>query len=178
MAFPRRVEVKSEDISIPPVRDDGLQLEERRDIQRVFWTVQRVSWAFFGLICLIALLGFTGSGGMFQKQKVFFADAEVELPRITRWEGSDGLRVRFTSAGVKPEILIAQPFFDLFSIERIQPEPQENALASAGQRMTFVAEGAPPHEVSISIRSMHFGRAKFDMTVGGETQTVNILVLP
>lgn len=67
-----------EDISIPPVREDGLQLQEERRIQRVFWTVQRVSWFLFGVVCLVALLGFTGSGGVFQKQTVYFADAVVE----------------------------------------------------------------------------------------------------
>ncbi|WP_217846752.1 hypothetical protein ACIPCF_18255 (plasmid) [Paracoccus marcusii] len=167
-----------EDISIPPVREDGLQLQEERRIQRVFWTVQRVSWFLFGVVCLVALLGFTGSGGVFQKQTVYFADAVVELPRITRWEASDDLSIRFTTPQAAPELTIAQPFFDLFSIERIQPEPQETALASSAQRLQFVAEGAPPHEVSISIRSMHFGRASFDMTIGGETRMVGILVLP
>ena len=168
----------NEDISIPPVREDGLQLQEERRIQRVFWTVQRVSWFLFGVVCLVALLGFTGSGGVFQKQTVYFADAVVELPRITRWEASDDLSIRFTTPQAAPELTIAQPFFDLFSIERIQPEPQENTLASSAQRLRFAAEGAPPHEVSISIRSMHFGRASFDMTIGGETLMVGILVLP
>lgn len=168
----------NEDISIPPLREDGLQLHEPRRTQRMFWTIQRLSWFVFGVICLIALLGFTGSGGVFQKQTVRFDGAVVEVPRVSRWEASDELSIRFTGTGAAPEVTIGQTFFDLFAIERIQPEPQDAALASGAQRLRFTAEGPPPHEVSVGIRSVHFGRASFDMTIGGETQMVNILVLP
>lgn len=168
----------NEDISIPPVRKDGLQLQEERRIQRMFWSIQRLSWFMFGVVCLIALLGFTGSGGVFQKQVIRFDSAIVEIPRVTRWEASDDLSIRFTTAEAAPEVTIAQPFFDLFSIERIQPEPEESVLAPSAQRLRFAAAGEPPHEVSVGIRSMHFGRANFDMTIGGKTRSVGILVLP
>ncbi|WP_435170387.1 hypothetical protein [Falsirhodobacter sp. 1013] len=168
----------NEDIVIPPMRDDGLQLEEHRRLQRRFWTFQRVAWSVFGFVCVIALLGFTGSGGVFQKQTVRFDNAVVEVPRVTRWEASDDLSIRFAGMEVPPEIILSQPFFDLFSIERIQPEPRETVLMSSAQRLRFATEGAPPHEVSIGMRSVHFGWARFDMTIGGETRMVNILVLP
>ncbi|MDB6453000.1 hypothetical protein [Falsirhodobacter sp. 20TX0035] len=167
----------SEDITIPPMREDGLQLDEHRRMQRVFWTVQRISWVIFGIVCLVAVLGFTGSGGVFQKQTVQVGDAEVELPRVARWEGSDTMTVRF-AAEASPELVLSQPFFERFSMERIQPEPQEAVLAPAAQRLRFHAEGAPPYQLSVGIRPMHFGWAHFDVTIGGETRMVNVLVLP
>lgn len=166
------------EISIPPIRDDGLQLEEHRQIQEAFWTFQRVCWIIFAVVCLIALLGFTGSGGLFQKQRIVFANASVEVPRVSRWAAADDLSIRFTSGSPAPEIEISQPFFDLFSIESVQPEPSESVLASSAQRMQFVAEGAPPHIVTVAIRPRDFGWARFSMTIGGDTRMVNILVLP
>lgn len=168
----------NEDITIPPVREDGLQLEESRRLQNLFWSLQRVSWVIFGLICIAALLGFTGGGGMFQKQTLQFAGAEVEIPRISRWEGSDDMSIRFTEPDLPREVFIGQPFFDKFSIERIQPEPVENALAPDGQRMRFGVDGPAPHQVGIDMRSMHFGWAEFELVIGGEARTVRTLVLP
>lgn len=168
----------NEDIIIPPVREDGLQLEEHRRLQEWFWTVQRVCWIGFGLISVIALLGFAGSGGPFQKQQIEFASGVVEVPRISRWEGSDDMIIRFEADAGARDISITQPFFDRFMIERIQPEPAENLIITNGQSMRFAHEGAPPHLVDVSVRSMHFGWTRFDLTMGGETKTVSLLVLP
>ena len=168
----------NEDINIPPIREDGLQLHEERDLQSLFWTVQRLSWFLFGLVCLVALLGFTGSGGLLQKQTIRFAEAIVGLPRVTRWEATDEIVIRFTEAAETRDVTIGQEFFDLFSIDRIQPEPRESVLAPAAQRLRFAAEGAPPHQVTLAIRSRHFGLPRFDVTIGDESRRASILVLP
>lgn len=165
----------SKDISIPPIREDGLQLHEERDLQSLFWTVQRLSWF---LICLVALFAFTGSGGLFQKQTIRFAEAIVELPRDTRWEATDEIVSRFTEAAETRDVTIGQVFFDLFSIDRIQPEPRESALAPAAQRLRSAAEGTPPQQVTLAIRSGHFGLPRFDVMIGGESRRASILVLP
>lgn len=168
----------NEDIAIPPIRKDGLQLEEHRQLQNRFWFIQRVSWVGFGVISIVALLGFTGSGGVFQKQSIRFAEGIVDAPRVSRWEGSDEMKVRFTAEDDMQEITIAQPFFDTFGLERIQPEPAEALAAAGGQILRFPTDGAAPHVIGFSIRAMHFGWSRFDLTIGSETKTVNILVLP
>lgn len=168
----------SKDISIPPIREDGLQLHEERDLQSLFWTVQRLSWFLFGVLCLVALLGFTGRGGLFQKQTVRFVETIVELPRVTRWEATDEILIRFTEAAETRDVAIGQEFFDVFSIDRIQPEPRESALASAAQRLRFAAGGAPPHQVTLAIRFRYFGLPRFNVTIGGESRRASILVLP
>lgn len=163
---------------IPTVRPDGLQLEEHRNRQERYWRVQRVAWWSFGAIMLLAALGLTGGGGTFQTRTVAFASATVELPRVTRWEGSDEMSITFRGPASRPEIRITQPFFDRFSIERIQPEPTETRLLPDAQALTFAAAGDPPHRVGIDLRAGHFGWTAFDITIGGETRRVSLIVLP
>lgn len=165
-------------LEIPPVRPDGLQLDEPRDRQRRYWQIQRVAWWGFGLVMLVAVLGLTGSGGVFHKQTIEFAAATVEIPRVSRWEGSDDLSVTFRNPEDSHELILTQPFFDRFMIERIQPEPDQNRLRPGGQSMTFPAQDAPPHQVKFDMRAMHFGWTSFDMTIAGETRRINLLVLP
>ena len=165
-------------LSIPILRSDGLQLDEDRALQRRYWRIQRIAWWGFGLIMLLAVLGFSGSGGMFQKQTVSFKDAVVEAPRVSRWEGSDDLTIRFGDAAPTHSVTLSQPFFDRFTLERIQPEPAENRLLPGSQSMTFPAAGPAPHVVKFDMRAMHFGWTSFDLTIAGETRRINLIVLP
>lgn len=165
-------------MEIPPIRADGLQLSEPRDRQRRFWRIQRIAWWGFGAVMLLAILGLTGSGGVFHKQTIEFAAATVEIPRVSRWEGSDDLSVTFRNSEDSHELTLAQPFFDRFMIERIQPEPDRNPLQSGAQAMIFPARDAPPHQVRLAIRALHFGWTSFDMTIANETRRINLLVLP
>lgn len=168
----------NEDIAIPPVRADGLQLEEQRRLREWFWTAQRVSWMAFGIVCVIALLGFTGSGGWFHTQSIQFSAGTIELPRVSRWEASDNMMIRFDDLVGPREVTIGQPFFDRFTVERIQPEPAANSVMTNAQGMVFDATGDPPHIVDISIRSTHFGWTSFDLGMGDEMHRASLLVLP
>lgn len=165
-------------ITIPPVRPDGLQLEEMRDRQRRFWRVQRIAWWGFGVIMVVAILGMTGSGGILHKQTIAFAGATVEIPRVSRWEGSDEVSITFHDPADSHQVQLSQPFFDRFSVERIQPEPDSNPLLTGGQAMVFPAAGPPPHHLRIDVRAIHFGLTRFDMTIGAETRPVTLIVLP
>lgn len=166
-----------EETNIPPIRDDGLQLRERPRLQAVFWTVQRVAWVGFGVICLLALLGFTGSGGPFHMQRVTLPGMEVEVPRVTRWEGADTMTLHLAGPG-DHVLTMGQPFFDRFGIERMQPEPVETLLVPGGQQLRFRAEGPGDHLAHIDLRANRYGWVRFDLTAGGQTRSVRTLVLP
>src|SRR5690606_25597894 len=70
----------------PPIRKDGLQIDERRHFQEIFWTVERFAWIIFALILLLALLGLTGSGGYFAKTTQTLDAGTAEYARFSRWE--------------------------------------------------------------------------------------------
>ncbi|WP_207101697.1 hypothetical protein [Paracoccus shandongensis] len=165
-------------LTIPKIRPDGLQLDEPRARQRRYWRVQRVAWWCFGGMMLLAVLGLTGSGGVFSRQTVHFADARAEVPRVSRWEGSDEVAITFDNPAPSHEVRISQPFFERFQVERIQPEPDRASLAEGAQVMTFPATGPAPHQVKLDLRAMHFGWTRFEMTVNGETRPITLIVLP
>lgn len=165
-------------LSVPPIRPDGLQLQEDRDRQIRYWRVQRLAWWGFGAIMLAALLGLTGSGGLFHQQTIRFAKATIEIPRVSRWEGSDAMTVTFHAASDRHELTLSQPFFNRFMIERIQPEPEQGSLVTGAQSLVFPADGAPPHHVTIGLRAKDFGHTRFDMTIDGETRPIALIVLP
>jgi hypothetical protein len=165
-------------LTIPEIRPDGLQLDEPRDRQRRYWRVQRIAWWCFGAVMLLAILGLTGSGGIFHTRTIQFANARAEVPRVSRWEATDEVAVVFDNPAPTHEIRISQPFFDRFSVERIQPEPDRNLLAEGAQIMTFPTGGPAPHEVKFDLRALHFGWTSFEMTIEGETRRINLIVLP
>jgi len=48
--------VEIRNLDQPAIREDGLQLEENRSLQRRFWQMQRIAWLGFGIVVLVALL--------------------------------------------------------------------------------------------------------------------------
>lgn len=165
-------------LNCPPVRSDGLQLQEHRGFQERYWFIQRIAWCGYLVIVIVALLGLTGSGGYLHKQTVVFKGATVELPRVSRWEGSDDMKVTFSDGQTVHDLVISSAFFDRFSVEQIRPEPmQEDAMADA-QGLRFSASGDAPHKVWFDLRAMHFGWTSFRVQIGEETRTINLLVLP
>lgn len=163
---------------LPPVRADGLQLDEQRGWQEGYWRVQRIAWCGFWVVVLLAALGLTGAGGVFHSQTIDFGAATAEMPRVTRWKGSDTMAVTFHDPADRHAIRIGQSFFDRFSIERIQPEPADAVLMPGAQSWAFSSTGDPPHTVGIDLRAGHFGWTGFDMTINGQTRRVSLIVLP
>jgi hypothetical protein len=115
----------------PRVRPDGLQIEEKRGFQERFWIVERGAWIVFALIILLALLGFSGGGGYFSRGVVAAGEAEIDHPRISRWEASDEFRVTLREERERHRIEIQRPFSGYFQIEDIQPQPERAVLDRA-----------------------------------------------
>jgi len=173
-----------------------LQLDEDRAFQRRYWTLQRLAWIGFAGILGLAMLGLTGGGGYFHMQRIRLGGALVEMPRVSRWDAADEMRITFDGPegpGQKPDhgpdqgpddgsgrehaVTIAAGYFDRFDLTRIRPEPAA-LLKDGGQAMTFQVQGKGPHVVRFSPRAVHFGWTSFDLTVNGATRRVGLMILP
>lgn len=162
----------------PPVRPDGLQLDEHRALQRRVWRIQRAGWAVFALICLAALLGLTGGGGPLHAARLHLGPVEIELPRISRWQAPDELRLRVLEDDGPHRLVLDQAFLDRFEVERIDPRPETMRAAPRGQVMDFLALGPPPHEITLHLRAERAGLAAFDLEIDGQRARLHSLVLP
>lgn len=162
----------------PPIRKDGLQVEEDRHFQRRFWIIERWAWLAFGLIAVAALAGLSGGGGYFGHTTITTASAMLEVPRITRWQRPDDITVTFNTANDTHRVVMGLPFVENFSIEQIQPQPERSYLTTDGQAIEFAAEGSAPHVAVLHVRAHRPGMARYVIEVDGEPAEWALVVLP
>lgn len=171
--------------TIPPVRADGLQLEENREFQFGFWRLQRWSWLGFGLLAACAGLGLTGSGGPLSRQHTGIGDVEAVLPRIARLDRAE--RVIFTIP-VPPDGpgLRSLAFDDTlrraFAIDDISPPPQRREDGPTGTTLHFQLQPAPAGtaglEVVLALRPIVTGWHEVQIGDAQQRRRIGILVLP
>jgi hypothetical protein len=164
----------------PSVRTDGLQLAEHRSFQERFWKIERFAWLTFGLIVVVALLGFTGSGGMLASRNIDTQTGHVTMPRVTRWLTADDFTVRLSpSTEESRSIFLGEDFIKRFAIDGIQPQPESVTLASDGVRFRFTTEPGQTGPVIFQIRAQHIGLMTSSIaTDDGETIKFQLLTLP
>lgn len=148
----------------PPVRPDGLQIEEDRRHQERSWTAERWAWGFFILFTLAALLGATGSGGPLSRDQASTPAGEIDLPRVARWQTPDHIEVRFTAAGDTHTLHLSPEFSRAFQVDAIQPEPERVTSGPEGQTV-HLAGGNGPAEAFLYLTSRNPGRAQYSIAL-------------
>lgn len=163
-------------VDTPPVRADGLQIEEKRDFQEQFWTIERVAWIGFAILLLIAVAGFTGAGGLLSQRTVSMAGAEFEYPLVTRRQAAETLGLTFTERG-QHRVVFSPQFSQSLQLEGVQPQPVEERAGPEGLALEFeAAAGGVAH---LHVRPRAPSLASFQIQVGdGERRTVRMLILP
>ncbi|WEX09578.1 hypothetical protein [Chelativorans sp. AA-79] len=162
----------------PPIRKDGLQLEEKRKFHRFFWAVERGAWAVFALFLLLALAGLTGSGGYFSRITAALPTGKADYPRVARWEASDEMRASFAGGADTHRLILDPVLFEYFEIQGIQPEPERMVTGPDGVAMEFEAEEQAPVEVILYLRALHAGFPEYRITLDGAQVEASTLILP
>lgn len=170
--------MSSNDLQAPPIREDGLQIEERRDFQRRFWTAERAAWIVFGVIILLAIAGLTGSGGFLDHGSNKLQTGEIDYPRISRWQTADDFTIVFDRQGETHILTLGQGFLDRFSIQNVSPTPFRSAMTQDGMRMQFDALGGGPHDVRLDVTPTRPGIARYRIDLDGTTAELSTIVLP
>ncbi|WP_051469695.1 hypothetical protein [Chelativorans sp. J32] len=165
-------------MQVPPIREDGLQLSEKRKFHRIFWTTERVAWIVFALILGLALLGLTGAGGYWSRITQTLPTGQVEYPRVTRWESTDEFRASFNGGAETHRLSLGYSFFENFEVEAIQPEPERTLTLPEGVVMEFAAGEGAPVNVIIHTRSLHSGLIDYRVALDGAGVEASILILP
>jgi hypothetical protein len=162
----------------PPVRPDGLQLDENRTFQERHWTAERWAWGGFIAVTLAAALGTTGGGGVLSHGLAEMEGGAIDRPRITRWAASDQMNVHFDAGSGERSLALSAGFAQSFQVESMQPRPVRAAGTPEGQRLTFAAADGP-FEVVVHLRAQHPGLARWRARIdGGAPRDFTTLVLP
>lgn len=166
------------DTQEPPLREDGLQLQENRSFQRIFWTVERCAWIAFGLVLVLALSGLTGSGGYFATATAVLPTGTVEYSRVSRWEASDEFRVTFNGGRDTHRLTIEPVFFEYLQLEGIQPQPVRSLGSRDGVVLEFAAEDGAPVEAVIYVRPLYAGYLNYRVALDGAATSLRSVILP
>jgi hypothetical protein len=166
------------ELDVPPVRPDGLQLDEARAFQRSFWTAERWAWVVFAAIIVVALAGLTGASGPLARTSLTLSGGQTDLPRIARLDASETFEIVFGEERPVHRLVISKSFADYFQIEDIQPQPQRSLLLPDARALEFPAEAAPPHRVTIYARARRAGLARYAIGLDGPAIAATTLILP
>lgn len=109
-----------------------LDLAEDRAFQATFWRIQRLIWIVFLAVLVAAVLGFSGSGGLFGEVRFITHSYEVHMPRIGRWRTGDRIIFVVARADGQLRVDLGHDFLELYSIKALTPEPVEQRATAAG----------------------------------------------
>jgi hypothetical protein len=165
-------------VQAPPIRDDGLQLNEHREFQRTFWFIQRCAWMVFAFILLLVLAGLSGAGGHLSTATVTMATGQIEYPRISRWQSEDEFTVTFGVGNDIHRLTLSPIFFEYFEVDGVQPQPQRTVASRDGTTLEFAAEAAAPAQVTLYLRGLRPGFPRYSVALDGLATDVSTAILP
>lgn len=161
-----------------PLRPDGLQLDEDRPFQRKLWRAQRLLWASFAFVLLLAALGLTGRGGWLGQRLVQIESGTVTFPRIARRDAPETLPVTFTQDQTFHELFLGTAFLRDFRIETVTPAPRSQMQTQDGVILRFAADGPAPHHLFLHVSPQTAGLTRFYLALDGLPVSASVLTLP
>lgn len=115
----------------------SVDIDTDRKFQERFWIAVRIGWVAMAVLLLLAIMGFTGSGGAYSSQKLEAGNASVEVPAVSRWAASDTLKVTLNASAERTTVLLPAELGDVFSIEAVNPQPQSVSAGPEGDEFVF-----------------------------------------
>src|SRR5690606_5642020 len=95
----------------------SLEVNDDPSFQRRFWIAERISWLVFLAVVGAAMLGLTGMGGPLSRAQAEAAAANVDYPRIARWQTNEQIRIHLApSSQSETELVLSQDFLTFFEL--------------------------------------------------------------
>lgn len=140
---------------------------------------QRVAWTGFAIILILAVLGFTGSGGVFARTIMTSGHTELDVPRVMRRQASQELVLRITDAGShRIDVLVPSSLLEIAAFEESAPAPSRSEAGAEGLRLEF-DHATSDFVIRMRIRPENAAwPATYILTVEQERLAFSSLVLP
>jgi len=153
-------------------------VKNERAFQERVWKAERLGWALFGLILVLALLGFTGKGGYWSTVNRDAGAIAVEHPRVARSRSAETVTLHLLPSANERGFALPEAFFSLFRLEDVEPAPHRTQHQS-GSRLFFYPAGHAPLTVRLHAQPNGVGSARFALSaLGGDSVQISIFVLP
>ena len=160
----------------------SVDIETDREFQERFWIAMRIGWIAMAALVLLAILGFTGSGGSYSSQKLEAGQAELEFPAVSRWAASDTMKITLEDPAERTTVMVPAELGDIFSIEAVNPQPQSVSAGPEGDEFVFQLKTGPGEtSIEFSLRASRpvWGQSVGPFRVNGSTSSRSaVTVLP
>ncbi|WP_454849975.1 hypothetical protein [Rhizobium binxianense] len=151
---------------------------EHRAFQRRMWRLQRLSWIAFGLVLAAALAGLTGKGGHFSRGTLTTPAGTVEYPAVARLEAPDELAVSFEPSTTQRILSLNAAFFELFSVESIDPPAERTETGGELTRYIYPANAGETLRVRFRLQTRETGLYRPALGVGDSLSRPLVIALP
>jgi hypothetical protein len=143
-----------------------LDIQQDESFQKSEWQIQRVGWATWAAIVIAALAGLLGTGPLSHaNSSASDGSLSIQYDRFLHYHQPTAIEVLVNSRGAGGEPLrlkLSRSFLDRIQMLRIEPEPEEQSVATDGVIYAFTQDGAP----ELSKVLFHFEYEKFGKTKG------------
>jgi len=144
----------------------ALEIDESESFQRRDWRFQRIGWAVFALVAVVALLGGFGQGVLAWAEKTSAeGTVHVRYERLVRRHAP--ARLEFTiapglaGADGRVRLWLDRSYADELEITGIQPEPADVSVTPTLLIYQFaVADGGRPVLISFSVQYDRAGMSR------------------
>ena len=153
-------------------------VEDHGGLQKKIWAAQRIAWVVFSLVLIGCLLGAFGRDGYFARSMASSRAGVIDFPALTRWNAPDKLEVTFAPSNEDRVFLVDGRFFDVFSVEGIDP-PQKATLVKDGlSGYVFPSDPAKPTRVTFRLQTQTPGLRTLAFGVDGHVAEHSLFVFP
>lgn len=129
-----------------------VDVDADRAFQERYWIAVRIGWVAMAGLWLAAILGFTGSGGIYSSQTVAAGSSWIDLPAVGRWQASDRLTVHVAEPGDRTTVLIPSGFGDVYTIEAVTPKAVSVTALPEGDLFEFTGREGGPVTIDFAVR--------------------------
>ncbi len=159
------------------MRDSDYPVVEDREFQARTWRVQRVAWAIFTIIPLLALAGLFTHGYLSAGRAGNGDLLIVDYERFQRMTRTTRFTFRFANDG-SGELNLNAPFRHAYVIESIQPNPARSTGDVNGLHLWFDTLQDQPLVVEMWVKPQTFGWFELKAQSTPSPVTLHVLIYP
>jgi hypothetical protein len=152
----------------------NIDLEERIDLHKRGWKMQKLGWVIIFLIPLLGLLGLYGEGFLSFTQ-VVNSGFKTSYDRFFRYEKE--MKILITSEGENiSSISLPQKYINHFRIESIVPQPAQNLMID--NEIVYHFSGGGNRIVALYLVPEDYGNIAGTLKVNGHAFSLNHFIYP
>lgn len=158
--------------------NNSLQLDDKMNLHRKEWRVQKIGWSILSLLLIAAALGLFGNGVL--------SETIVGNPGTNHWmryqhfirlEAPFTLEVHMTTSENKAAVLaIPNDYLQVMNLEKMTPEPDQIQIKEGQVQYIFPGNGHV--QVNLQLKPSAFGRKESTFYLNNQPYAISHFIYP